>query len=300
MATNKYGVVQKNWFTAFLLSLFLGWLGADRFYLGKAGTAVLKLVTIGGLGIWALIDFILIASESMPGVEWTSGKSKEDKKKAWVIFAIVAVIGLIIAVSSPSSDNSQSSTQSKESAAQPTSTKQENLQTAKPAKRQVEGKAATLGAGTFTGGKDIAAGLYDVTPGAGQSGNFIVNDAASYNEVLGSFGVNKVRARISDGDTIKISGLSSVKFTPVKTPFITEHKPVNLYAGTFIVGEDIGEGRYKVTPGSGQSGNFIVNDGASYNEILGSYGVKSVTVSLSNGDDIKLSGLNTAIFTPAN
>jgi len=51
----------KNYVTALLLSLFLGGLGIDRFYLGYAGLGILKLLTVGGCGIWALIDLILIA-----------------------------------------------------------------------------------------------------------------------------------------------------------------------------------------------------------------------------------------------
>lgn len=49
-----------NKVVAILLSLFLGGLGIDRFYLGYIGTGVLKLITFGGLGIWALIDLIRI------------------------------------------------------------------------------------------------------------------------------------------------------------------------------------------------------------------------------------------------
>ncbi|MBP8264694.1 MAG: TM2 domain-containing protein [Pseudomonas sp.] len=51
---------EKRILPAFLLCFFLGCFGAHRFYVGKIGTGILQLLTLGGLGIWALIDWIMI------------------------------------------------------------------------------------------------------------------------------------------------------------------------------------------------------------------------------------------------
>ena len=58
-------VSPKSWLATLLLSIFLGELGIDRFYLGKVGTGILKLITLGGFGVWWLIDVILVIASAM-------------------------------------------------------------------------------------------------------------------------------------------------------------------------------------------------------------------------------------------
>jgi TM2 domain-containing membrane protein YozV len=63
------GTSGKSNTVALLLCFFIGFLGVHRFYVGKVGTGILQLVTLGGLGIWALIDFIMIAMQKFTDSE---------------------------------------------------------------------------------------------------------------------------------------------------------------------------------------------------------------------------------------
>lgn len=54
----------KDWLTTLLLAIFLGGLGVHRFYTGHTGIGIAQLLTLGGCGIWALIDIIKIATSS--------------------------------------------------------------------------------------------------------------------------------------------------------------------------------------------------------------------------------------------
>jgi hypothetical protein len=159
-------------------------------------------------------------------------------------------------------------------------------------------------------GTDVLPGLYDVTSVGGQTGTFEVGGPDQYNEILGvAYGENpavrKIRVHLSIGDSIKITDLSSVNFTPVTGPLVIAHLPATLYAGTWTVGQDIGPGRYvAMATNVFVAGHFIV-DREHINARLGvgiqgngENAVRSVTVDLKNGDEITIEGLNEVIMTP--
>lgn len=66
-------VKKVNWVLALVMSIIFGHLGVDRFIMGHVGLGILKLITLGGCGIWWLIDLILIATKhQFKDVQWVS------------------------------------------------------------------------------------------------------------------------------------------------------------------------------------------------------------------------------------
>lgn len=103
----------KSFVATWLLAWFLGNLGVDRFYLGKIGTGIVKLVTAGGLGVWALYDLFLtlLGHQTAKDGSLLAGYD-EHKRLAWIVtlgvwlvaaaaYVAVAVFG-VIAVNLPS------------------------------------------------------------------------------------------------------------------------------------------------------------------------------------------------------
>lgn len=68
--TTKKPIVQRKYLVGLLLSIFLGWLGVDRFYVNHVGLGLLKLFTLGGYGVWWIIDIIMFATKNINYVEW--------------------------------------------------------------------------------------------------------------------------------------------------------------------------------------------------------------------------------------
>jgi|GEM_PF-1580790 TM2 domain-containing membrane protein YozV len=315
MATNKYGVVQKKWLTAFLLSLFLGVFGIDRFYLGKSGSGLIKLLTLGGLGLWALIDFIMIASKSIPGVEWVD-EGKDDKKIAWIIFAIVLVVGIIgytnssdkqfisidsnIGISNNASDNNSNS---------------EN-QTEDLSKVQ---KVHTLTAGHYTAGIDLPAGEADIAAVSGtgnlSSSNIYdggVNEMFGIDDGTGLYTSSFKNLEFPVGTELSVTSTLKIKltFTDITSDYVGRkyynENTKTLSGGNFKAGEDFEAGTYKIiaVSGTGNLSSSNIYDGG-VNEMFGIddgtgyYINQFVNARLDSGTTLTVSGNLTIKLVPA-
>ncbi len=111
----------KEYVVAVLLSYAFGGFGVDRFYLGKVGTGIAKLLTFGGLGIWALIDFIMILFGSMKDKNGLPLRGyAEHGKLMKIIFGVLLGVSLLaipliiitmIAISIPALQQTANNTQ---------------------------------------------------------------------------------------------------------------------------------------------------------------------------------------------
>lgn len=159
--TNTNTKPQKEFMVAAMLSLFLGWFGIDRFYLGYVGTGILKLITFGGCGIWYLIDLILILTGSLKSSDHQDLKGRDKNLKiAVIITAVVFGLGLIMSIVSsatrpPSTQTSQPQQQTEQKAPEPA--KEAPKPEAPPAPK---GPATSFGDGTYLVGTEIAPGTY--------------------------------------------------------------------------------------------------------------------------------------------
>jgi hypothetical protein len=87
----------KSFLTTWLLSLLLGTLGVDRFYLGKIGTGIAKLLTFGGFGIWSIVDLIITLTGNTRDKDGRPLEGyPENKKTAWIVTGVVWILGMVV------------------------------------------------------------------------------------------------------------------------------------------------------------------------------------------------------------
>lgn len=97
-ASNPYGVSDvptgplKSFTVTWILALLLGGLGIDRFYLGKIGTGIAKLLTGGGFGVWSLVDLIITLTGKRTDVHGRPLDGYEKNK----LMAILVTVGLFV------------------------------------------------------------------------------------------------------------------------------------------------------------------------------------------------------------
>ncbi|MFA0754324.1 MAG: hypothetical protein IMHGJWDQ_002110 [Candidatus Fervidibacter sp.] len=84
----------KSFLVTALLAWFFGLFGLDRFYLGYIGLGILKLVTCGGFGLWALVDFILLLAGVLRDAE---GNELQPCPRDLVITVVVVIASILIA-----------------------------------------------------------------------------------------------------------------------------------------------------------------------------------------------------------
>ncbi len=98
MTTPDYGYAQpvapsyqKSFIATWLFAWLLGVLGIDRFYLGKIGTGILKLITFGGFGLWALIDLILVLAGAQTDKQGQPLDGYQEHKVKAILITVIVI-----------------------------------------------------------------------------------------------------------------------------------------------------------------------------------------------------------------
>ncbi|SMX73448.1 MULTISPECIES: TM2 domain-containing protein [Brevibacterium] len=87
---------EKSFVLTWLFAWFFGFFGVDRFYLGKVGTGILKLITLAGFGIWWLVDVVVVlAGKTTDKTRRPLSGYRQHRTMAFAVTAGFLVVGII-------------------------------------------------------------------------------------------------------------------------------------------------------------------------------------------------------------
>jgi TM2 domain-containing membrane protein YozV len=91
---------QRHFLILFFFSFMWGVFGVDRFYMGFIGTGILKLITFGGFGFWALSDMIIIMTGTFRDKQGRLALQAEEYKKfaGRTILWFAVILGIVVLV----------------------------------------------------------------------------------------------------------------------------------------------------------------------------------------------------------
>jgi hypothetical protein len=94
-----YRTTGRTFIATWLFAMLLGFWGADRFYLGKFGTAIAKLLTLGGLGVWVLVDLLLVLTGSQRDRDGRELEGyQEHKRTAWIVTGALVALSVLSSI----------------------------------------------------------------------------------------------------------------------------------------------------------------------------------------------------------
>ncbi|MCR8669553.1 TM2 domain-containing protein [Agrococcus sp. HG114] len=210
----------KSFVATWLFAMLLGVLGVDRFYFGKVGTGIAKLLTFGGLGIWALVDLIItLVGKQTDKLGRPLEGYEQHKKTAWIVTAAWVLLGVVVGAVNGATAGSRvpaALPEVSQSAPEPAAEVEDAAEPAAPAEEPADEPAAPVEApvddaaswaadtyGTFDavtqqGSGDsiieLPAGAGIVTASHNGSANFIVQVLDASNGMTGDLLVNTIGA----------------------------------------------------------------------------------------------------------